>query len=138
VSQTVQKKILVVDDEPDVVAYLGALLGDNSYAVSAAADGREGFSKAKAERPDLITLDITMPNESGLRMFRDLQEDPETAQIPVVIITGISSEFKRFIESRKRLRPPAGYFEKPIDRDAVLSRIREILGAGDGDAWTRS
>ena len=127
-SQTIQRKILVVDDEPDVVTYLGALLGDHGYAVSTAADGREGFAKAKSELPDLITLDITMPNESGVRMFRDLQDDLETAQIPVVIITGISLEFKRFIETRKRLRPPAGYFEKPIDRDEVLSRIRQILG----------
>ena len=129
-SETVRKRILVVDDEPDVVTYLGALLSDNGYAVSAAADGREGFAKAKSERPDLITLDITMPNESGVRLFRKLQEDPETAQVPVVIITGISSEFKRFIQSRRRLHPPAGYFEKPIDREEVLSRIREILGAG--------
>lgn len=127
-SQTIQRKILVVDDEPDVVTYLGALLSDHGYAVSTAADGIEGFAAAKSEHPDLITLDITMPNESGVRMFRDLQDDPETAQIPVVIITGISLEFKRFIETRKRLRPPAGYFEKPIDRDEVLSRIRQILG----------
>ena len=96
--------------------------------MSTAADGIEGFAAAKSEHPDLITLDITMPNESGVRMFRDLQDDPETAQIPVVIITGISLEFKRFIETRKHLRPPAGYFEKPIDRDEVLSRIRQILG----------
>ena len=127
-SQTIQRKILVVDDEPDVVTYLGALLSDHGYAVSTAADGIEGFAAAKSEHPDLITLDITMPNESGVRMFRDLQDDPETAQIPVVIITGISLEFKRFIETRKHLRPPAGYFEKPIDRDEVLSRIRQILG----------
>ena len=126
-SRTMGKKILVVDDEPDVVAYLGALLADNGYEVSEAADGREGFTKAKAERPDLITLDITMPNESGVRMFRDLQQDPETAGIPVVIITGISPDFKRFLESRKQVHPPAAYFEKPIDRDEVVSQIRKIL-----------
>ena len=127
VSRTMGKKILVVDDEPDVVAYLGALLADNGYEVSEAADGREGFTKAKAERPDLITLDITMPNESGVRMFRDLQQDPETAGIPIVIITGISPDFKRFLESRKQVHPPAAYFEKPIDRDEVVSQIRKIL-----------
>jgi DNA-binding response OmpR family regulator len=128
VDETSRKRILVVDDEPDVVAYLGAFLTDNGYAVSTAADGREGFLKAISERPDLITLDISMPNESGVRMFRDLQDYRETAQVPVLIITGISSDFKRFIETRKRLPPPAGYFEKPIDRDGLLSRIREILG----------
>jgi len=123
-----RKKILVVDDEPDVVAYLSAFLADNGYEVSSAADGKEGFAKASAEHPDLITLDITMPNESGVRLFRELREDPEMAGIPVVIITGISSEFKRFIETRKHLRPPEGYFEKPIDRNEVLATIRSLLG----------
>lgn len=127
-SQRSRKKILIVDDEPDVVAYLAAFLTDNGYEVVSAQDGREGFAMAKSDPPDLITLDITMPNESGVRMFRDLQDNPETAHVPVVIITGISWEFKRFIESRKRLRPPEGYFEKPIDRDTVLSSIRGILG----------
>lgn len=126
-SETIRKRILVVDDEPDVVAYLTAFLGDNGYRVISAADGKEGLAKAKSDRPDLITLDITMPNESGVGMFRDLQADPDTADVPVVIITGISSEFRRFLDSRKHLRPPAGYFEKPIDRNTVLSRIREIL-----------
>lgn len=126
-----RKRILVVDDEADVVAYLAAFLGDNGYEVISASDGREGFSLAKSVPPDLVTLDITMPNESGVRMLRDLREDPETAHLPVVIITGISSEFKAFIESRKRLRPPEGYFEKPIDRDALLARIRQLLEQSD-------
>ena len=123
------KSILIVDDEPDVVAYLAAFLKDNGFAVSAAADGREGFEKAKAEHPDLITLDITMPEESGVRMFRNLQEDSETAAIPVVILTGVSHDFKRFIETRTRVHPPAGYFDKPPDREQLLAKINEILVA---------
>ena len=123
------KTILIVDDEPDVVTYLSAFLRDRGFEVLAAANGREGFEAAKKSLPDLITLDITMPEESGVRMFRDLQEDPETAAIPVVVVTGISHDFKRFIETRKHVRPPAGYFEKPIDRDALLAGIESILGA---------
>lgn len=126
-SETNQGRILIVEDEADIVAYLAAFFSDNGYEAISAGDGREGFLRAKSERPDLITLDITMPNESGVRMFRDLQEDSDTARIPVIVITGISPEFKRFLETRKHLRPPAGYFEKPIDRAAVLSRIREVL-----------
>jgi DNA-binding response OmpR family regulator len=123
------RKILIVDDEPDVVAYLGAFFQDNGFVVCSAADGREGFEKAKAEHPDLVTLDITMPEESGVRMLRSLQENPETAGIPVVILTGVSHEFKRFIETRKQVRPPAGYFEKPPDREQLLAKINEILAA---------
>ena len=57
------KKILVVDDEPDVLAYLGAVLRDNGFTVLTAANGKDGFDKAKSERPDLITLDITIPED---------------------------------------------------------------------------
>jgi response regulator RpfG family c-di-GMP phosphodiesterase len=68
-----------------------------------------------------------MPEESGVRMFRDLQADPDTASIPVVIVTGVTHDFKRFIETRKNLRPPDGYFEKPIDRQQLLAKVEEIL-----------
>ena len=123
------QRILIVDDESDVVAYLGAFFTDSGFSVTSAADGKEGFEKAKAEHPDLITLDITMPEESGVRMFRNLQEDAETAGIPVVILTGVSHDFKRFIETRNQVHAPAGYFDKPPDREQLLAKIREILGA---------
>ena len=128
-SETTGKKILIVDDEPDVLAYLGAFFQENGFEVLTAANGRDGFEKAKAERPDLITLDITMPEESGVRMYRDLHEDPDTAGIPVVIVTGISHDFKHFIETRRQVPPPAGYFEKPIDRAELLAKVNEILAA---------
>jgi CheY-like chemotaxis protein len=122
------KIVMIVDDEADVVAYLKALLEDNGIDVITARDGKEGYEEAKFHHPDLITLDITMPEESGVRLLRDLQKDPDTADIPVVIVTGISHEFKRFIETRKQVRPLAGYFEKPIDREQFLAKINEILG----------
>ncbi len=121
------KKILVVDDEPDVVAYVSGFLEDHGLAAIGAANGKEGFAKAKAEKPDLIILDISMPEESGVRMYRDLFEDPATRQIPVVMLTGISHEFKRFIETRKQVPPPAGYFDKPADLNEVLEKIAQIL-----------
>jgi len=125
---TERKRILIVEDEPDEVSYLTALLEDNGFAVMTAVNGRDGFEKAKSEHPDLVTLDISMPEESGVRMFRDLQADPATSDIPVIIITGISHDFKRFIETRRQVRPPAGYFDKPPDREHLLAKIREILG----------
>ncbi len=122
-----KKTILIVDDEPDVAAYLQAVFEDNGYQVVLASNGKEGFEKAKAEKPDLITLDITMPEESGVRMYREVYGDPETSSIPVIIVTGVSHEFKRFIETRKQVPPPAAYFEKPIDREALLAKAAELL-----------
>jgi CheY-like chemotaxis protein len=122
-----RRTILVVEDEPDEVAYLSALFADNDFEVVSAANGQEGFEMAKSRHPDLITLDISMPEESGVRLFRDLQQDPATSAIPVIIITGVTHDFKRFIETRRQVHPPAGYFDKPPDRERLLARINEIL-----------
>jgi CheY-like chemotaxis protein len=121
------KKILIVDDEPDVVTYLATFLQDNGFTTVTASNGKEAFDQAVAEKPDLITLDITMPNESGVRAFRNLQEDDRTKNIPVIIITGVATEFKQFISSRKQVDPPTAYYEKPIDREEFLGKVKEIL-----------
>ena len=121
------KKILIVDDEPDVLTYLTTLFQDNGYDVITAINGKECTEKAKSEKPDLITLDITMPEESGVRAFKELQDDNNTSNIPVVIITGISSEFRQFISTRKQVKPPVAYFEKPIDRELLLSKVKELI-----------
>ncbi len=128
-----RKKILVLDDEPNVVAYLETLLQDNGYDTVSASNGREGMEKARSEKPDLITLDISMPEESGIRFYRDLKEDPELAGIPVVIVTGVTGygykpeDFEKFISSRKRIPPPDGFVPKPIDRDELLKGVTALL-----------
>ncbi len=122
------KKILVVDDEPDMLDFLSTFLKDNGFEVILATNGKECFKKAKKEKPDLITLDITMPEESGVKAFRNIQEAEETKDIPVIIVTGISKDFKKFIHTRKHVEPPKAYMEKPIDTAALLLKINEILG----------
>ncbi|MEW6359404.1 MAG: response regulator [Planctomycetota bacterium] len=122
------KKILVVDDEPDAVTYLTSLLEDNGYETVSAYDGKEGMELAKKEQPDLISLDITMPEETGVRMLRNLHADPETRDIPVVLVTGMNPNFKSFIRRQRQIPPPAAYFEKPINTEEYLAGIRKILG----------
>jgi DNA-binding response OmpR family regulator len=121
------KKILIVDDEEDVLTYLSAFLKDNNFNVITAIDGREGVQKAISEKPDIITLDVSMPEESGVKALRELQNNNSTKHTPIIIITGLASDFKRFIETRKQVHPPEGYFEKPINRDALLTKIKELL-----------
>jgi len=123
-----KKKILVVDDEPDLLNFLGAFLEDNGFDVIFAADGKECLKKAKQEQPDLITLDITMPEESGARALRNIQEAEETKDIPVIIVTGVTSDFKQFIHTRKVVKPPAAYMEKPVDTAELLATINRLLG----------
>lgn len=123
-----QKKILVVEDEEDQRVWLTTFLEDHGYATDYAVDGEEGFALAQQEGIDLITLDISMDNQSGIKMFRNLQKSPTTAGIPVIMITGVAAEFRRFIERAKQVESPAGYFEKPVDEEALLAKIRELIG----------
>lgn len=120
-----RKKILVIDDEPDIISYLEFFLEDNDFCVVSAADGSEGLAKAKAEKPDLITLDVTMPGKSGTEVFRQLRMDSETRDVPVFIITGVM-EFRQFIYQRA-IDPPEGYMEKPINPTELLRKINRIL-----------
>ena len=123
-----KKKILVVDDEPDMVAWLTIFLEDNGYSTVSAEDGIEAFEKAKSESPDLITLDVAMDRQSGTKTLRVLQEAPETSDTPIIMITGVSIEIKRFIEHNKHLQMPEAFMEKPIDRDELLVTIRKLIG----------
>jgi CheY-like chemotaxis protein len=121
------KKILVVDDEEDMVTWLTTLLEDNGYETIAAYNGVEGFEKSKTQKPDLITLDISMDKESGVKTLRHLQEDSDTAGIPVIVVTGVSTDIKQFIARHKKVQPPAAFMEKPIDKSELLSTINDLV-----------
>jgi len=122
------KKILVVDDEPDVVTYLSTVLTDAGYEAVPAYNGDEALRKVAAGRPDLITLDITMPEMTGVKAYRKLKEDPDLRKIPVVIVTGVTHDFKRFISTREQVPPPEVYLEKPVKPEDLLAEVRRLLG----------
>ncbi len=124
-----RKKILVIDDEKDVLTYLSTFFADNDFAVVCAENGREGLKRAISDSPDVITLDISMPEESGVKLLRELQSGESTRKIPVIVITGVSSDLKRFLDNRNQIHSPEGYFEKPVDRDLLLTKVKEILKA---------
>jgi DNA-binding response OmpR family regulator len=124
---TALKKILIIDDEKDILTYLSTFFIDNGFDVITAFDGKEGVQQAILRKPDIITLDVSMPEESGVKALRELQSNESTKNTPIIIITGLASDFKRFIETRKQVHPPEGYFEKPIDRDELLVKVNELL-----------
>ncbi len=123
-----RKRVLVVDDEPDVITFLTTLLADHGYDTASAQNGAEAMQQVRAARPDLITLDVTMPEQSGVKTYRELKTDPGLAKIPVVIVTGISEDFKEFISTRKQVPPPEGYLQKPIDEKVFLETVRKLVG----------
>jgi CheY-like chemotaxis protein len=124
-----KKTILVIDDEPDVLTYLSTLLEDNGYATVTAKDGAEASEKVKAAPPDLITLDITMPEKSGVRFYRDMKESDEWKGIPIIIVTGISGDFERFISTRRQVPPPEGFIAKPVDANELLAMVKKLIGS---------
>lgn len=130
------RTILIVDDEQDVRSYLAAVLGDAGYETETAENGQVAMELVKAGAPDLISLDITMPEKTGVRFYRELRENPATAKIPIVIVTGVmnpwaspdgSGTLKDFLSNRRQIAAPEGFFEKPVDKEAYLARIAELL-----------
>ena len=122
------KKVLVVDDEPDVITYFTALLEENGYEAPSASNGAEAIAAIRDDRPDLVALDITMPEQSGVKTYRQLKEKDEFQGIPVLIITGISHDFKQFISTRKQVPPPDGYLEKPVQPETLIAEVKRLIG----------
>lgn len=124
------KRILIVDDEPEAIDFATAVLEENGYIAIGAEDGVEGMEKVKAEKPDLVLLDIMMPGKGGISMYRDLRRDEETKDIPVIIITGVARG-QRFEESMMRKDPhiplPDGYIEKPMKPEGLLELVGKLL-----------
>ena len=127
------KRILIVDDEEDILEYLTTLFKDNGYEALTARDGKEGFDLMKKEKPDLVTLDIIMPKESGVRFYRDVKKDDELKNIPIIIITALTGwgydpeGFHKFIKSRKQVPPPEGFLPKPVDTEELLKLVKKHL-----------
>lgn len=112
-------RVLVVDDEFSIVASLREILEWEGFVVDTAPNGRLGLEAAKAERPDVILLDVMMPVMDGLSMLRALRETPDLQSVPVILMSAAPI---RVAPSR------AGYFAalvKPFEVKGVLARIRE-------------
>jgi CheY-like chemotaxis protein len=121
------KKILIIDDELDILTYFEAIFQDNGYDAVSAMNGVEGFELAKSEKPDLITLDITMPTQSGLKLFRQYKQHPELKNIPIIIITAVDDFMGAYFDELKNLGPPEGIFYKPIDPRKIMKLVAKIL-----------
>ena len=126
----VGKKILIVDDEAEQIDYASIVLEENGYTPIIAMDGKEAMKKVKAEKPDLILLDILMPERGGIDMYQDLKHDEETKGIPVIIVTGVAKgeNFEGLMMGQDQDIPaPDGFIEKPMSADAMLKLVSDLL-----------
>lgn len=128
------KKVLVVDDDPDVRMISVNVIQDRGFTAIEAANGEEGLAKVKNEKPDLVVLDVMMPKQSGVRLFRNLKTNKNFEKIPVLMVTGIAKN--AFLRSQKALTEfgdkavpePEGYLEKPVDPVELGDTIEKFLG----------
>ncbi len=114
------KKILVIDDEADVRLFLTTLLEENGYATCTAENGVEGFEVAVREKPDLVSLDLAMPNQTGTDFYRKLIKNKDLRDTPIIVVSGLAG--RHLAVSR-----PVAVFDKPIDRDEFLEAVARAL-----------
>jgi CheY-like chemotaxis protein len=139
------KRILIVDDEPDAISYISSVLEDNGYEYLSAENGEQGLELAQKEKPDMILLDLIMPEKSGMLMFQELKKDPELGKIPVIVVSGASEalgvDLRNFMIKQPRrgkekvvettgetqFTEPNAYVEKPVDPNELIKVIKENL-----------
>src|SRR5476649_1021244 len=125
--RTVKPRILVVDDEPEAVELVEFNLKQAGYLVNTAADGAEALKKAHAQPPDLIVLDVMLPEMDGFEACKVLRLDPVTAKVPIVMLTAKASEIDRVLGLELGADD---YLTKPFSPRELLLRIKKILARG--------
>ena len=127
------KHVLIVEDEPDFAALLRSILVNAGYTVATAYNSDEAIAQVRATKPDVITLDMQMPRESGALFYRKLKRDEALRDIPVVVVTGVTrddADMKTL--ARSLLEPdnvphPEAFLEKPVDGPSLLKTIQEVM-----------
>jgi len=124
-------KLLVVDDDPDILDAITTILGTEPYSIDTARDGVECLDKVREDTPDLIILDLLMPRKDGFAVVRELRENPKYAKVPILILTSVRED-----ASRRRYELETGlamdvqdYVEKPISPMELIDRVRSLLGS---------
>lgn len=117
------QKILIVDDSPTERYFLTDVLVKNGFSVSTAENGEEAMLKIKADKPQLILMDIVMPGQNGFQVTRAISKDPETQDVPIIICTSKGQETDRIWGLRQGARD---YLVKPVDPDELLAKIAAL------------
>jgi CheY-like chemotaxis protein len=120
-------KVLIVEDEMDMRIFLSTVFETGGWRPATARNGREGIEKARKSRPDLVLLDVMMPEEGGVAMYRELKTDQDLSTIPVVMLSAVEEEtyahYLRMLKAQSEgtIPEPDAYLEKPPDPEELLS-----------------
>lgn len=126
------RKAVIIDDEPDVTTYLSALLGDHGWEARTANSVDAGLALLRSEKPDVVLLDLMMPERGGLAALVAIRKDPKLQATPVLIVSGIqeklTADYHAYIDHFKHYRPD-GYLDKPIDPETLLKVLDGFVPA---------
>ncbi len=115
------KKIMIIDDDPVIVKYLKTIFSENGYATCEASDGSKGIGVLRKEKPDLITLDLEMPDEWGPKFYRKLAQEKKHKNTPVIVISGLSG-------NKYAIHKAVASLTKPFDKDELLAIVKKTIG----------
>jgi CheY-like chemotaxis protein len=127
-------KVLLVDDDPDIIDYLSSFLGDEGYEVHAARDAAGALDALPQFRPDAVLIDVMMPGRSGLDLLVTIRRDPDWTGVPLIVVTGndriLEDDCQSYVGSHQGVRGPDGVLGKPIDLEALLAVLAALDGSG--------
>lgn len=118
-------KILVIDDDPNSVREIKDIFEPIGYEVCFALDAEDGLKKIKSQRPNLILLDLVLPDQSGFKVAQEIKSDPRLKDIPIIAISLKRDDIDKHIAAKSGA---SEYFEKPVDYDKLTYTVKEILG----------
>ncbi len=123
------RKILIVDDDSDFVEAVTMILKSKKFEVVAAYDGKEGIDKVKAERPNLVVLDVMMPEKDGYTVCKELKSDPEWSHIPILLLTAVASHVPttRYTQQMGMETEADDYIDKPVEPEVLVKRVETLL-----------
>jgi CheY-like chemotaxis protein len=124
--ESLAKKVLIVDDEPEMIEIIARYLTFHGYEVVTAPDGKEGLAKAAAEYPDIILLDTQMPVMNGREMLEELRKQPWARDIPVIMVTG---RYEKFDIAAAAVYDISDYVAKPFDPSVLPEKISNIFAS---------
>jgi len=131
-------RVLVVDDDPDILEYVSSFLEDHGYEVDVASRASSALEALDRSRPDAMLLDVLLPGRSGLKLLTTIRRDSRYAELPVVVVTGndrlLEDDCQSYVGSHDGIRGPDGVLGKPIDRDALLKVLAHLLDGHAADA----
>jgi len=122
-----KKRVVVIDDEQDIVTFLTTALLDNGFEVNFAEDAVKGMDIIREFKPDLICLDILMPGRTGMSIYHEIKEDENFRSIPVLIVSGLKKEEVLKDMNFKELEPEDLYLEKPVSPDDFIANVKKMI-----------